>query len=402
MILRKFFLIYIFIFFTSCSSSPSPILPPVALQAIKNQVSVKLIWKHRFGEGVGDNYLKFQPAIYHDSIIYLDYEGTLSSVHKKTGELNWRREFNLPVSGQFLIHKDKIIFGTSQGELITAQINNGKILWRVQLSSEILSKPAVADDFLIISTVDGYLYGLDVSNGSQRWVYNRTVPVLTLRGSSTPIITNGVVLNGFENGKLIALALKSGRVMWDTTIALPSGSTEIERIIDINITPVVKDDLVYIATYQGRLAAVELSSGKIVWSRDLSVYNDFKVDAFRVYVIAGDSRIWALDRKNGATLWKQDALLRRNISGPALFHDQLVVGDFNGYLHWLSRTDGKLLSRVRIGEQVTKNNRADDVNDYFDTHISKVNNILSVPIVFDNIMYAANRYGDMHAYTTSD
>jgi len=218
--------------------------------------------------------------------------------------------------------------------------------------------------------------------------------------SSNPIIIDGIVLSGFDNGKLIALSLKSGRVIWDTTIALPSGSTEIERLIDVNIAPVVRDELIYIATFQGRLVAVELPTGKIVWARDLSVYNEVQVDAFRIYVTAANGRVWALDRKNGATLWKQDALIRRKVSGPALYNDQLIVGDFNGYLHWMSRADGKLLSRVQLLEPVTDDNKADDPDNYFDTNISKVNNILSIPVVIDNVMYATNRYGDMHAYST--
>ncbi|VAW92880.1 Outer membrane beta-barrel assembly protein BamB [hydrothermal vent metagenome] len=390
----------IFVLFTSCASSPSPVLPPVALQALTNQLDIDLLWTQRFGNGVGDNYLKFQPTSYNNAIVYLDHTGKLFSLDKKTGNVNWQRDFNLPVSSQFLIFENKIVFGTSQGDLIMAQIDSGEIVWRKKFNSEILSKAAISDGYLVINTVDGYLYGLDVNTGNQRWFYNRTVPVLTLRGSSSPIITNGIVLSGFDNGKLIALTLNTGRVIWDTTIALPSGSTEIERIIDVNIIPIVKDDLVYIATYQGRLAAIELTSGKIVWSRELSIFNDIKVDAFRVYVTAADSRIWALDRKNGATLWKQDALVRRNVTGPVLFHDQLIVGDFNGYLHWMSRKDGKLLSRVQIGEAVVKNNPADDLNSYFDTHISKVGNILSVPIIFDNTLYATNRYGDVHAYSS--
>ncbi len=400
MIIRNIVLLCIAVLVTACTSSPSPVLPPVALASLTNQVKVKLLWTQRVGEGVGENYLKIRPAVVGNSIIYLDYEGKLSTVNRDTGEIISQFEFNLPISNQFIIYKNSIIFGTSQGELIMAQLDNGKIIWRKQFSSEVLSHAAVSDGILIISTVDGYLYGLDVSNGEKRWLYNRTVPVLTLRGSSSPVITNGMVLSGFDNGKLIALTLDTGRVIWDTTIALPSGSTEIERIIDINIKPVVKEDLVYVATFQGRLAAVELSTGKIVWTRDLSVYNNIKVDAFRVYVAAADSRIWALDRKNGATLWKQDALLRRNISGPALLNDQLVVGDFNGYLHWMSRSDGKMLSRARIGELVTADNHADDLDNYFDTHISKVYNILSVPVIFENTMYAVNRYGDIHAYTS--
>ncbi len=396
--IRNTVTVLIFILLTSCASSPSPVLPPVALQALTNQLKIDLLWTQRFGDGVGDNYLKFQPVFYKNAIVYMDYNGKLSSVDQKTGDVNWQREFNLPVSNQFLIYDNKIIFGTSQGELIMAQLDNGAIVWRKNFSSEILSKAAVSDGYLVINTVDGYLYGLDVNTGNQRWFYNRTVPVLTLRGSSSPVITNGIVLSGFDNGKLIALTLNTGRVIWDTTIALPSGSTEIERIIDINIIPVVKDDLVYIATFQGRLAAVELTSGKIVWSRELSIYNDIKVDAFRVYVTAADSRIWALDRKNGATLWKQDAFIRRNVTGPVLFHDQLIVGDFNGYLHWMSRKDGKVLSRVQLGEPVTKYNPADDEVNYFDTHISKVGNILSIPVIFDNTLYATNRYGDVHAY----
>jgi outer membrane protein assembly factor BamB len=400
MMFRNVFFISFIVTVISCAASPSPVLPPVALEILKNQVKIKLVWNQRFGEGVGENYLKFQPALFQGSIIYLDYEGKLSSVDQRNGRIEWQREFNFPVSSQFIIHDDKIVFGTSQGELIMAQLDTGAILWRRQFSSEILSKPAISDGLIVINTVDGFLYGLEVKTGIQRWFYNRAVPVLTLRGSSSPLIKDGIVLSGFDNGKLIALTLEKGRVIWDTTIALPSGSTEIERIIDINIEPVIKEDLVYIASFQGRLAAVELTSGKIVWTRDLSVFNDIKVDAFRVYVTDSESRVWALDRKNGATLWQQDALLRRNISGAALFHDQLVVGDFNGYLHWMSRSDGKIVSRVRLGEQVKTDYPADNIDDYFDTHVLKVKNILSVPIVFDNTLYSANRYGDMHAYIT--
>jgi len=397
---RTIFLICVLAIVSSCASSPSPVLPPVALKSLSNQVKINLIWTQRFGEGVGDNYLKFQPALYKGSIIYLDFEGKLYSVNQKTGKLNWQRELNFPVSSQFIIYKDNIIFGTSQGELVMAQLATGNTLWRRQFSSEILAKPAISKDYLVINTVDGFLYGLDVKTGVQRWFYNRVVPILTLRGSSSPIITDGIVVSGFDNGKLIALTLEKGRVIWDTAIAIPKGSTEIERIIDINIEPVVKEDLIYVASFQGRIAAVELTSGKIVWARDMSIFNDIKVDAFRVYLTDAESRVWALDRKNGATLWQQDALLRRNISGPVLFHDQLVVGDFNGYLHWMSRSDGKIVSRVRLGEQVKFDYPADNPDDYFDTHVSKVKNILSVPVIFDDIMYAANRYGDMHAYTS--
>ncbi len=400
MMFRTIFLICVLAIVSSCASSPSPVLPPVALKSLSNQVKINLIWTQRFGEGVGDNYLKFQPALYKGSIIYLDFEGKLYSVNQKTGKLNWQRELNFPVSSQFIIYKDNIIFGTSQGELVMAQLATGNTLWRRQFSSEILAKPAISKDYLVINTVDGFLYGLDVKTGDQRWFYNRVVPILTLRGSSSPIITDGIVVSGFDNGKLIALTLEKGRVIWDTAIAIPKGSTEIERIIDINIEPVVKEDLIYVASFQGRIAAVELTSGKIVWARDMSIFNDIKVDAFRVYLTDAESRVWALDRKNGATLWQQDALLRRNISGPVLFHDQLVVGDFNGYLHWMSRSDGKIVSRVRLGEHVKFDYPADNPDDYFDTHVSKVKNILSVPVIFDDIMYAANRYGDMHAYTS--
>lgn len=311
----------------------------------------------------------------------------------------------MQVSGGLTLENEKLFFGTSKGEVVALKIvqhdsGNVKELWRTQLSSEILSKPVVANGVLVVKTIDGRVYGLNAGSGNQQWVYDRTVPRLTLRGNSSALIVNDIVISASDNGKLAALNLRSGKLLWESTIAVAKGRNQLERVIDLDVDPVAVDDVIYVTGYQGRIAAVKIDSGQLIWSRDFSSYSGLHVDAFRVYVTDATGQIWALNRYNGSTLWRQDKLLRRRLSAPEAYDNYIVVGDYDGFLHWLNREDGKIVARKQINNSdvfVTDDDE-EELDKNLELLFSKPNNVLIKPLFVDGLLLSLDRIGHLEAF----
>ena len=260
--------IAVFLVLVGCGSSPSAVLPPVELTPLDNQINISRQWKFTAGEGVSDFYLKLKPVFYKNTGYIVDYKGHLQAFTVKTGKVVWETDLNIPASAGLALSGNKIFLGTSKGEIVALDINGAKELWRTQLSSEILSRPVIAKGILVAKTIDGRVYGLNIKDGRKVWVYDRSVPRLTLRGSSAPLIANDIVVTASDSGKLAAISLKHGKLLWETTIAVAKGRNQLERVIDLDVDPVVKDDVIYVAGYQGRIAAVKIGSGQLIWSRD--------------------------------------------------------------------------------------------------------------------------------------
>ncbi len=397
-------LIIVFLFLTACGSSPSPILPPVELTPLNNKINISRKWSFIVGEGVGDFYLKLKPAINKNTGYIIDYKGHLEVFSVNSGELIWETDLNLPASGGVTFANGKLFFGTSEGEVVALDVShqdtsadnkNVKELWRAQLSSEILSRPAIAKGILVVKTIDGRVYGLNVESGKQSWVYDRSVPRLTLRGNSTPLISNDIVITASDSGKLSAISLKHGKLLWETTIAVAKGRNQLERVIDMDIDPVIVDDVIYVAGYQGRVAAVKIDSGQLIWGRDFSSYSGLYVDAFRVYITDAAGQVWALNRYNGSTLWRQDKLLRRRLTAPEAYNDYIVVGDYDGYLHWLNREDGKIVARNKVNNDDYDDERDSEESEFI---YSKNNNILIRPLLINDFLLSLDRTGHLVAF----
>ncbi|HSS65607.1 MAG TPA: outer membrane protein assembly factor BamB, partial [Gammaproteobacteria bacterium] len=241
-----------------------------------------------------------------------------------------------------------VLVGSSDGEVVALSAETGEERWRTRVTSEVLAPPVGANGVVVTRTADGKLFGLSVSDGSQLWVYDRSVPVLTLRGTSMPVLVSGAAVSGFDSGQLAAVSLENGQTLWESRIATPRGRSELERLVDIDADPLVADGVVYAVTFQGRIAALDLFSGNLIWQRDMSSYAGLGLHNEIIYVTDADSFVWALDRRNSASLWRQDKLKGRQLTAPLGFERYVVVGDFEGYVHWLSREDGRMLARVRV------------------------------------------------------
>jgi len=393
---RSILPVIVFLLLSACSGSPSPVLPPAELTPLENKLTISRQWIFTVGEGVSDFYLKLKPVVEKNTGYAVDYKGHLLAFDIKTGNELWNSKLEMPVSGGLTLASGKLFFGNSKGEIIAFDITEQKVVWHSQLSSEVVSSPAAAGEQLVVKTVDGRTYALNINTGKQAWVYQHTVPRLTLRGNSSAVIKNDIVISASDNGKLTALTLAQGKVLWETTIAVAKGRNELERVIDLDVEPVIIGDVIYVAGYQGRLAAVRIDSGKIIWNRDFSSYSGLYVDSTSVYITDAMGQIWALNRYNGSTIWRQDELLRRRLTAPQKQNNYLIVADYDGYLHWVNKEDGKLVARKKINTYDFDDD--EEISRELELLFSKQNNVLIQPIVINNLVLSLDRSGHLEAF----
>ncbi len=358
------------VFLFGCASKGN-LPPPTELEALDRSLSLTRDWlrvniiereRSQIGQG-----------IYVDESLFLwvDGQGRLHAQDAVTGDRRWVVTFDSKVSSRPGAHGDVVLVVTEDAYVLALDKKNGSELWRTRVSSESLVAPQVAEGLVIVYCVDGKIFALNFSDGVKRWRYDSDVPVVSLRGNATPTLFDGRVFVGLSEGELASLALWSGKESWKVPLATPRGRTELERMVDVDTTPVVFDGVVYSGAYQGQVAALQIRTGRVIWAHEMSTAKDIAVDSAHVYVVDDESVLYALDRKSGQVLWKQDALQWRYITAPTLYKGYLVVGDIEGYLHWLDAQTGELAHRVR--------------SDY--------TNIDAKPVVARDRLYAMSRAG---------
>ncbi len=318
---------------------------PAALADLDAEsLDVKSVWNGSIGSPE-KAYLQIRPYIAGDRVYVTGSGNRVEAWQLEDGNRIWSVNVQEPVSGGVNGGEGILAVGTESGLVIALDGVDGKEKWRTLLSSEVLALSGVKHGVIVARTNDSAVHALDIGNGAVAWKASRISPPLTLRGASQPKVAGSAVLVGYDDGKLVALSLLDGEELWKTTVSVPSGRSELERMADIDGEIAYSDDVVYAANFNGRVVAIDMVTGRLNWARDMSSHAGVCVDESRVYVVDADDSIWALDRTSGATLWRQDKLLYRSLTAPGSMGDYIVVGDFKGYLHWLSKTDGKLVGR---------------------------------------------------------
>ncbi|MFT7413782.1 MAG: outer membrane protein assembly factor BamB [Methylophagaceae bacterium] len=325
-------------------------VPPAELIAFTQEFEPAIAWSTDTG-GSDDNYSSLAAWLQGDAIVAIDSEGEVNSYDAKTGKRQWRVALDLPVISGVGGGEGLILVGSKEGQVLALDENNGAVLWKAKLSSEVLAPPKAAQGVVVASTSDGRMTGLSAIDGKVLWNYHRAVPLLSLRGASAPVLADDKVIAGYANGKLVALSIIDGKVIWEKSVAIPRGRTELDRLVDIDSDPVVINNTVYVVAYHGRVAALSLDDGTILWARDMSSRSGLDVVANdAVYVSDDEGNVWALQDGSGDSLWRQTRLLRRKISAPVVVGDNIIVGDLEGYVHWISRQDGRFTARVKVAD----------------------------------------------------
>ncbi|HLG53662.1 MAG TPA: outer membrane protein assembly factor BamB [Steroidobacteraceae bacterium] len=323
--------------------------PPAELVDFAAQLDPARVWSAKTGGGDEVLRLGLRPLVADDRVYVAGHGGDVQALEPGTGRSLWRVKTDLDLSGGPASGEGIVVAGTAAGDVIALDAATGAERWRVAVGGEVLAAPAIGGGLVVVRTVDGRLRGLRAADGVEAWSYEEPVPRLTLRGNGGPVIDGDMVLAGLDNGKVVALALASGDLLWTATIAPSRGRTEIERLADIDSPIRVIGEDVYVVGYQGRVAMLARESGQIWWGREMSSHRGLAADAENLYVTTADSAVVALRRRDGTELWRHDRLLRRSLTAPALQEQVLVVGDFEGYLHWLDAATGELLGRAKSG-----------------------------------------------------
>ena len=316
--------------------------PPAPLVAFKPSLDVKLRARADIG-GAGGSI--FTPALTKEGLFAAGYNGEIARFDATTLKEIWRVKTGKKLSGGVGAGDGLVVVGTPKGEVLTYDLN-GKARWQAQVTSEVLSAPQVAGDVVLVRSGDGRIFAFDAKDGKRKWLYQRAMPSLTVRSFGGVMVEKNAVFAGFGGGKLVALELENGGVGWEAPVALPHGVSELERIADITSNPVTDGNTVCAVAFQGRVACFEIRTGNLIWARDMSSVAGMAMDARNVYVSDVNGTVHALDKATGGYLWKQDKLAHRQLSAPLIYRGYVVVGDVQGYVHFLSREDGAFAARV--------------------------------------------------------
>ncbi len=319
---------------------------PGILLPIVSKATLEPCWSVPFGKSkTKETHMQLRPARDGHMIYAASPNGVVKAVRQKTGQVMWSRTLDEQLVSGPASDYNRLVLATNKAKIIVLSQADGHEVWRASVSGEVLAMPLIVKNRVIVKTVDGRLYAFDLETGSKIWVADHGSSPLVLKASSSPVVYQNLVLAGFSDGKLDAIDLDTGHVSWQRSIAYSNGSSEVEKMVDITATPVVRGDVVYLASYQGNTVAMSLRQGDFLWTKSLSTYKDFTMDASTLYIVDSQDIIWAVSRSDGQVQWKQKALFARDVTAPVLMGEYLLLGDKKGELHLLDAKHGDFVAR---------------------------------------------------------
>ncbi|WP_420887217.1 outer membrane protein assembly factor BamB [Candidatus Moranella endobia] len=331
------------------------------LPQVENKFKPQKIWSYYIGSnnGGGDFYSNLQPTVQNTRVFVANRYGLVKALDADSGKELWAKDLSIytgcfsrnrpaQLSGGVTAVGNRIYVASELAKVYAMEAKCGSLAWEVLVAGETLSPPVVSDGVILIHTSNGMLQALNEADGALKWTVNLEAKMLNIRGGSTPTTACGTAIVGSDNGLVSAVMLNIGQIIWQQRISQTGGVTEIARINDVQATPVVVNGYVYALAYNGNLAALDLFSGKLMWSREIGSFTNMLVENGIIYLVDQNDRVIAVDAKNGITSWYQSALLHRNLTSPVLNKDSIVIGDSGGYLHWINIDDGRLVAQKKI------------------------------------------------------
>lgn len=345
-------------------------IKPNPLPKFNQEVRLDVVWSKKIGGGSGDRAIRLKPAVIGGRIFAASADGHVKALTTDTGRVVWdvqikkfysKAELAMgftkaldAITGGVGAGGDLVVVGTGSGEIIALHQSDGSLAWRVSVSSEVLAAPQIDGDLVVVQTIDGKVGGFDAIDGTRRWIYTTNTPALTLRGTATPLIAGDFVVTAFANGRVAFLDKQSGLAAFDQRIAVAQGSSDLERLVDIDGAMVFEDGRIYVASFQGRLVSIELGSGRMNWAENISSVEGVGTGFGHVYLARADSQVTAFDADNGREIWNVDGLFYRDITSPVAIGSYIAVTDFEGYVHLLAQSDGRFVGRRKVDRKGIK------------------------------------------------
>lgn len=336
-----------------------------------------VLWTNTQSSGVGKTEANLRLAVTPSDIVVADTKGKINALNRESGKLKWSVSTKADITAGPSVSEGRVVVGTDDGKVLVYQLSDGLLLWQSNLTSAVMAAPLIGSNTVFVHGSDSSVVALKLQNGKQLWRYSVQTPPLMLRQNSSPLMANNHVIVGFSNGKLVSLHRLDGLPAWERELAISKGRSDIQRMVDISADPVIKNNQLYAVSYQGQIAAMEIETGNTLWERALSSYSGIAVSPKAVFVSDPDGVMWALNRKTGDVLWKKTELMGRRLSAPAIVQGFVVVGDNDGYLHWMSENDGAFVGQNLVDSK----------------------GIEATPVAKDHIVYVLGRSGKVAALT---
>ena len=374
MLRRSLIIAALLVFATGCSTlkgwfgdEASKALEPAELVEIASPLAIRQSWSRKLGDEKASLGLRQRPAIEGERLYVSDDAGRVMALDLNTGETVWDSELvksgkqgsrlwfwrRVAIDGGITggpgVGNGLVVAGGRNGEVVALDAETGAERWRAQVTSEVITAPLVTPDRVVVRSNDGRTFGLDTADGTRKWVFDRGLPTLSVRGNGAPVTDGSLVYLGYDDGNVVALRATDGLVAWTQLVAEPEGRNELARMADVDGELALGYAELYATSYAGQTLAISTQNGRPLWTRDAGGYSGLALLGDRVVLADPDGTLWALDRSNGSAIWKQEALARRWLTTPAVQGDFLVVGDVEGYLHWVRASDGTLAGRERHG-----------------------------------------------------
>jgi outer membrane protein assembly factor BamB len=379
----------------ACSSTDEEVDPSTLvaeLTEINEAFEPKVLWERSVGNGTAGYFSSIKPTVAYGNVYSASREGDVIAFDVTSGKKVWGTDLSdttkqssfwdsrasALVAGGPIAGLNKIFLGTENGKVFALDAQNGEIVWQADIKGEVITAPAIDENILVVNSASGVMKAFDANTGEVLWKVEQDVPALTLRGVSAPVIASGGVILGTGKGNVSVYILEKGQQGWTTEIGEPSGTTELERVIDVDSAPVIFGDKIYAISSRGNLAAIELKSGRILWKRQYSSHRQISIHRNDIYITNTKGYIYSLNRVNGIERWSNLSLMNRSVTGPVVVDNYIVVGDFEGYLHWLDQESGEIVAR----------------------HEVDASGIESTPTVLDSVLYTQSRDGDLQAIST--
>ncbi|MCL1078927.1 outer membrane protein assembly factor BamB [Parashewanella spongiae] len=373
---------------SACSSSDVEEVKISELPEIEATVAPVISWSTVVGSGVGDYYSRLRPAVKYDKLFAGDRNGQLVAFDQKTHQQLWKQDLNdiiheAGIKKNFLlaagvsVSRNKVFAGGEAGVLVALDAETGALAWHVETDGELLSTPTIGEDVVVVATSSGAIEAYDVDSGEQRWISQSQLPPLTLRGTGAASYESGGFFLGTADGKVQVIVQKNGQVAWESAVYTPKGGNEFSRLADVDMKPLLSGENLYAVSYNGNLVSMEARTGRVVWSRKYSSFHELAEAGLSLFLVDDSSRIYSVDKRNGLELWSNSELENRTLTSPAVFEQYLIVGDFEGYLHFIDRISGEITGRVQVDSD----------------------GLYVQPVVVDNKVYVQGRSGKLAEVT---
>ena len=338
---------------------------PAVLTEINAEVGLVRLWDVNIGKGAADKAIQLVPGFSGSRVFAAAADGTVKAVESGTGREIWQvniQEFyddaerrnafsksSDTITGGVGVGEELVLVGSSAGEIVALNQSDGSLAWRARTTSEVLAPPQAFGQLVVAQSIDGKVAGFNALDGERKWLYNTSIPSLTLRGTSTPLHSDGVVA-GFANGRIAVIEKERGLPVMEQRVAAAQGQSDLEKLVDIDGLIARNDNMVYAASYQGNIVAIDLAqNGRVVWGQPASTVTGVTLGFGNVYLASADSEIYAFDtNNNGRENWKNEALLYRDVTAAVPISSYLAVGDFQGFLHLLAQSDGRFVARLKV------------------------------------------------------